>query len=196
MAENVPPNSSSGPKSANDSAARGLPYYEKLRKELRESLAKKKLLDKNLANIEESIYNLESKYLEETGGAGNIIKGFDNYIKGATVSTAGANASSGTISGSALGGAGRKKTVVMDQDRVFSRSSALYMRSESPTTSSPTTTPSHAQTPTGSFGAGANGTNNKGSTAGANKKNKKSIVESEDDAAKPTKRQKTSVSRD
>ena len=47
MAENIPPGTASKPVSA--SADRpGLPYYEKLRRDLRDTLQKKRLLDRNL----------------------------------------------------------------------------------------------------------------------------------------------------
>lgn len=79
------------------------------------------------------------------------MKGFDNYIKASAVSAA-ANSAGGTVSGSAIGGglgAGRRKPVINDTDRVFTRSSVSYMRdSDSP--SSATSTP-HAGTPTASF---------------------------------------------
>ena len=45
MSENVAPNPS-----ANGDTTRGLPYYEKLRKDLRETLQKKRLLDKNIVS--------------------------------------------------------------------------------------------------------------------------------------------------
>ncbi|KAI1959305.1 chromatin modification- protein eaf6 [Ophidiomyces ophidiicola] len=109
--------------------ARGVPYYEKLRRELRETLQRKRILDRNLAALEESIYRFEHSYLEETG-AGNIIKGFDNYIKGSTgssLSTAGSLGAS--FGGGASGGTStRRKGQVSDMDRVFSRSSASFMR--------------------------------------------------------------------
>ena len=82
------------------------------------------------ASLEESIFHYEQSYLEETG-AGNIIKGFDNYIKGSTAAGAGANGAGGVSiggAGGAAGGAGRRKAQVTDQDRVFSRSSASFMR--------------------------------------------------------------------
>ena len=102
------------------------------------------------AQIEESIYRHETIYLEDTSTAGNIIKGFDNYIKASAITAA--SATGGTISGSAAGGtgAGRRKAVVNDSDRVFSKSSVNYNReSESP--ASATSTPNHMGTPSGSF---------------------------------------------
>jgi hypothetical protein len=66
--------------------------------------------------LETNILRIETQYLEETS-AGNIIKGFDNYIKGAAAT-------------STAGGAGttaRRKAQVSDADRIFSRSSS-YLR--------------------------------------------------------------------
>jgi chromatin modification-related protein EAF6 len=181
MAENVPPGSAAKP-AANNADRPGLPYYEKLRRDLRDTLQKKRLLDRNMAAIEDQIYRQETAYLEETSAAGNIVKGFDNYIKASAVSSS-ANSAGGTISGSAAGGgmgAGRRKTAINDADRVFSKSSVNYMRdSDSP--SSATSTPNHAATPTGSFTA----------DKATDKKKKKVVTTNEDDSdARANKRQK------
>jgi chromatin modification-related protein EAF6 len=104
-------------------------------------------------HVEAQLHAQETTYLEETSIAGNIIKGFDNYIKSSTVGTA-SGGGGGTISGAAAGGAmgARRKAAVNESDRVFSRSSVSYMRdSETPT--SATSTPNHVGTPTGSFSA-------------------------------------------
>ena len=137
MAENIPPNGSSM------DATRGIPYYEKLKKDLHNTIQRKRTIDKNMVffstnsrsrsnltffglqeTIEQQIYRCEAAYLEETG-AGNIIKGFDNYIKGS--STVG-NASSNTGGGTST----RRKGQITEADRVFSRSSASFMRVECP----------------------------------------------------------------
>ncbi|KAG9773454.1 hypothetical protein ABEF95_013974 [Exophiala dermatitidis] len=182
MAENVPPGT--GSKASAIADRPGLPYYEKLRRDLRDTLQKKRLLDRNMAALEDQIYRQETAYLEETSIAGNIVKGFDNYIKASAVS-ASANSAGGTVSGSAVGGglgAGRRKAVVNDSDRIFSRSSVSYLRdSDSP--SSATSTPNHAGTPTGSFTT----------ERGGDKKKKKSTAANDDDAeTRPNKRQKIS----
>ncbi|KAG8526945.1 uncharacterized protein KY384_008374 [Bacidia gigantensis] len=110
--------------SVNNDSTRGLPYYEKLRKDLRETLQKKRLLDKNMAAIEDQIYRYESSYLEETS-AGNIIKGFDNYIKGTSTAPTASSANN-------VGTSSRRKGGTMDADRIFSRSSVSFMREVSP----------------------------------------------------------------
>ena len=55
---------------------------EKAEQELASLLARKKELDKQLISVEHSIYALESAYLSETSGFGNIITGFDSYLTG------------------------------------------------------------------------------------------------------------------
>ena len=58
------------------------------------------------AQLEDTISQKESAYLESTP-QGNIINGYDGYIKGA-------------------GGANKKKPPPLEQSRVFSRSSISY----------------------------------------------------------------------
>ncbi|KAL8694046.1 MAG: hypothetical protein Q9218_001224 [Villophora microphyllina] len=149
MTENVPPLSNTA---AADASTRGIPYYEKLKRDLRETLQKKRLLDKNMATLEDQIYRIESTYLEETSGAGNIIKGFDNYIKGSALIGSGGTAGGGgggSVGGAGGGGGGTstRRKGVGEMDRVFSRSSCSFMREVSPT-SSIHSTPTNGPTPT------------------------------------------------
>ncbi|KAF8630928.1 hypothetical protein AX17_005285 [Amanita inopinata Kibby_2008] len=85
--------------------------FETLRKELLQALPKKRAIDKQLAQIEAQIYNLEASYLTDTvtHSGGNIIQGFDGYLKNQSV--------------------GRRKFEVNDQDRVFSNSSLTCQKS-------------------------------------------------------------------
>ena len=56
--------------------------YEVARKELRELLDRKRQADRDLATLESQIYKLETAYLEDTQQGGNIVRGFDGYLKG------------------------------------------------------------------------------------------------------------------
>jgi hypothetical protein len=60
--------------------------------------------------MDDAIFKKETEYLEDTP-YGNILIGFDSYIKG---------------SSSAAPGGGRRKAGVDDTNRVFSRSSVRY----------------------------------------------------------------------
>lgn len=94
----------------------GRPYYEQLRTNLRGSLTKKRQIDEQLANLEEQIYKLETSYLEDTSGAGNIIRGFDNWVKGVVI-------------GNDRRADDRKgRTRVRDEDRIFSNSSITWLK--------------------------------------------------------------------
>ncbi|KAL1603768.1 hypothetical protein SLS60_005358 [Paraconiothyrium brasiliense] len=178
MAENAPPASASN---AQPDASRGMPYYERLRRDLRESLQKKRAIDHNLEQLEATILRVETQYLEETS-AGNIIKGFDNYIKGAA-----------TVSTGSAGTAPRRKAQISDADRIFSRSSSAFVR-ESSTPGSNQTTPSHGQTPTSSFPTreSSQPTSNGASRNGGSKKKKAP----DDDDPKSAKRHKITYSQD
>ncbi|QUC18299.1 uncharacterized protein UV8b_02540 [Ustilaginoidea virens] len=105
-----------------------LAEYKKSQARVRELVEKRRLLEKRLNQVEESILTKEASYLESTP-SGNIITGFDNYMKG--------------ISGAA---AQRRKSGPADQNRVFSKSSMSYRPNNGDST--PGSTPaSHAPTP-------------------------------------------------
>lgn len=115
MAENVPPTPSAPGTSNNTADQPGRPYYESLRTTLRATLEKKRKLDEQLAAVEEQIFKAEGTYLEETAGSGNIVRGFDGWVKGVQVGGRGDR-----------GDARRGR--VREEDRIFSRSSVSWMR--------------------------------------------------------------------
>lgn len=78
--------------------------YYKLRKTLGELVNKKNSIDRYLEEIEDKIYTEEGVYLQETN-AGNIAKGFDQYTKTTQH---------------------RRKSVLTEQDRIFSQSSTSF----------------------------------------------------------------------
>ncbi|PSR70522.1 hypothetical protein PHLCEN_2v13561 [Hermanssonia centrifuga] len=84
--------------------------YDAAKKELMQALAKKRSADKQLQTIEVQVYNIEGTYLTETAAhsGGNIIQGFENYLKNATGS--------------------RRKYEVTEADRIFSTSSKTYQK--------------------------------------------------------------------
>lgn len=178
MTENAPPGSANNGSTDN---SRGTPYYERLRRDLRESLNKKRLIDNNLLQLEDNILRVETQYLEETS-AGNIIKGFDNYIKGAATTTTTGGAGTAT----------RRKAPINDADRIFSRSSTSFLRESSTPGSA---TPSHAPAPTSSFPTRESSQPTNGAKPGDNKKKKKA-AEDDDEHNNKTKRQKISYGRE
>ncbi|KAK4042404.1 histone acetyltransferase subunit NuA4-domain-containing protein [Parachaetomium inaequale] len=135
------------------SSAAGIPFYEKQRQYLKDLIAKKRALEKKLAATEDHIAAKESDYLEATP-SGNIVIGFDNYVKGGA---------------SAAAAAQRRRTgLAADQNRVFSRSSVSYNPAAATDAQTPASTPgptplsssfggngpSGAPTPTGSAAGG------------------------------------------
>ncbi|KAJ3987906.1 histone acetyltransferase subunit NuA4-domain-containing protein [Lentinula detonsa] len=85
--------------------------YEAIKKELLAQIPKKRAIDKKLAQVEAQIFTLEGTYLSETGthSGGNLIQGFENYLKNQTT--------------------GRRRTEAAEHDRIFSSSSLTYTRS-------------------------------------------------------------------
>ncbi|KAL7420735.1 hypothetical protein Q5752_004686 [Cryptotrichosporon argae] len=83
--------------------------------ELEAAQKRKRAIDTKLAGLEASIYAYEGSYLEETAASGgNIIKGFDNYLKPPGTTTS------------------KKKAELTEDDRLFSMSSATYQQSLPP----------------------------------------------------------------
>lgn len=85
--------------------------YEKTKDELVRMLAKKRAADRQLAQMELTIYNLETTYLTDTASTGNIIHGFDGYLK------------------PTQGAAARRKHDIGEGDRWFSASSGTWSKS-------------------------------------------------------------------
>ncbi|KAK5172367.1 uncharacterized protein LTR77_004006 [Saxophila tyrrhenica] len=174
MAENVPPGSANQSNNAADQPGR--PYYESLRATLRQTIEKKRKLDEQIAAVEEQIFKAEGSYLEDTAGSGNIVRGFDGWVKGVQVGGRGAADD-------------RRRGRVRDDDRVFSRSSVSWMKAQDGSDSNPT---SHAPTPTASLAGGM-------STRDTNKtgnKKKRAADKDDDEDGKTMKRGKISYGRD
>lgn len=69
-------------------------------------IEKKRLaLEDELDKVEQQIYDLETKYLDQSSAFGNAIRGYEGFLGGV--------------------GQGNRKVVVRDQDRLFSMSSPL-----------------------------------------------------------------------
>jgi chromatin modification-related protein EAF6 len=204
MTENQAP---AVPGTASTSAADqpGRPYYEQLRTTLRGTLDKKRKLDEQLATLEDQIFKLEGAYLEETSNSGNIVRGFDGWVKGVSVGGRGAD--------------DRRRGRVRDEDRVFSHSSVgwmkvsavrfanleprrwqkckrtlmIYLQAQEGTDSA---TPSHAATPTGSVHASLSRAESISGAAGKTGNKKKRATDKDDDDEKAPKRGKITYSRE
>ncbi|TRM64083.1 histone acetyltransferase subunit NuA4-domain-containing protein [Schizophyllum amplum] len=90
--------------------------YEALKKQIAQSIANKRNMDAQLARIETKIHALEGSYLGDSHMGGNIVQGFDGYLK--------------ATPGGAGGGTGRaRRHDVTDADRIFSASSMTWQKS-------------------------------------------------------------------
>ncbi|KAL1585818.1 hypothetical protein WHR41_05066 [Cladosporium halotolerans] len=178
MTENKPPSENQTASTSNADQP-GRPYYESLRTTLRGTLDKKRKLDEQLAALEEQIFKLEGAYLEETSNSGNIVRGFDGWVKGVSVG--------------GRAGDDRRRGRVRDEDRVFSRSSVGWMRAQEGPDSN---TPSHAATPTGSVPASLSRAESTSGNTGKTGNKKKRATDKDDDDEKAPKRGKITYARD
>ncbi|KAI6797959.1 hypothetical protein KC361_g3581 [Hortaea werneckii] len=178
MTENVPP-SAGGTNTTANSDQPGRPYYESLRATLRQTLDKKRKLDEQLAAIEDQIFKTEGAYLEETANSGNIIKGFDGWVKGVQVGQKAVD--------------DRRRGRFKEDERLFSRSSVSWVKAQEGPDSS---APSAAPTPTGSAAPSvARGNEGGGNTKSGNKK-KRPTEKDDDEDGKANKRGKITYARD
>ena len=89
--------------------------YEALRAQLKEGMEHKRQTDHDLTDLESQIYLYEGSYLNNTAmSGGNVIRGFDSYLKAGSTPASVSRTSSQAPSG---------------DDRMFSTSSATYQRS-------------------------------------------------------------------
>ncbi|KIS67283.1 uncharacterized protein UMAG_04384 [Mycosarcoma maydis] len=93
--------------------------YQTTKLGLRTGLANKRLIDRSLVDLESQIYLFEGSYLQCTASSGgNIVKGFDGYLKNSSTSTATARTAHPTLLAD-----------IPLEDRIFSLSSATYQKS-------------------------------------------------------------------
>ncbi|KAM9900480.1 hypothetical protein OXX79_005122 [Metschnikowia pulcherrima] len=83
--------------------------YTKLKNDLTRSILRKKEIDSKLAELEDTIYEKETDYFNEST-YGNIVKGFDNFAKNSS------------------GGSNKRRLVITDEDHIFSMSSATFVK--------------------------------------------------------------------
>lgn len=83
--------------------------YTQLKNKLAQQIVKKNEIDAQLQAIENTIYEKENEYFNEST-YGNIVKGFDSFAK------------------SSSGGTNKRKMVYTDDDHIFSLSSATFVR--------------------------------------------------------------------
>lgn len=102
--------------SAHGSLDEATERYDTVKAKLKEGLERKRKTDQALTDLESQIYLYEGSYLSSTAqSGGNVIRGFDAYLKtGAASVTSTRAAAAPTVS---------------NDDRLFSTSSATYQRS-------------------------------------------------------------------
>ncbi|KAH7363831.1 histone acetyltransferase subunit NuA4 [Rhexocercosporidium sp. MPI-PUGE-AT-0058] len=173
MSENNPP--PSAPSTNKTADVPGQPFYDKTRAHLRTLLNRRRELEAKLQSQEADILRKETEYLEDTPH-GNIIIGFDAYTKGVSV-----------VPGQ------RRRLVVVEGNRVFSRSSVSFGNGGDSPMETAQSTPVAAMAPTPlstTFLKGEGGSNHATPTsatsanktgAGGAKKNKKGAAAEDSD---------------
>ena len=146
----APPNSTSTPspsKVGKPSAAGSSAKYKQLVKQLKQNIAKQEKLEDEIDTIEHTIYNKESVYLASTA---SIIKGFDSYMSSSSAhghghrrehgrdrdhnysslnnGTADSSTASDAASAAAITAAAAANISVLDNNRIFSLSSATFVK--------------------------------------------------------------------
>ncbi|KAI1383232.1 NuA4-domain-containing protein [Hypoxylon trugodes] len=170
MTENVQPG---GPGATDAERRLALTEYNRQRQTLKELLAKRKQQERQLAQLEHNIADLEQKYLGNTR-FGNIVKGFDNYIKGTSSA------------------AQRKQGELKEEDYIWSRSSISHnsLHPDNPETPSATSTPA-APTPVSTSFA-----NNKDKDGGSNQPTPTSATEKVTGKAGKASKKRTQLKKD
>ncbi|KAG0142018.1 hypothetical protein CROQUDRAFT_50889 [Cronartium quercuum f. sp. fusiforme G11] len=113
---------------------------EAAKKDLSQTLLKKRKLDKELASLEAMLFAHETAYLTHptANSFGNIVKGYEAYVKAPPSVTIGPNGSSLTdhhstrrkraTTAASYGIPSQHSEIVGDAERVFSKSSGSYLR--------------------------------------------------------------------
>lgn len=99
--------------------------YETTKKALKANISKKRQIDRTLTDLESQIFLFEGSYLTNTAASGgNIVKGFDSYLKTNSVVGGVGSGRATSINTNLLG-----SQDVPPDDRMFSLSSSTYKRS-------------------------------------------------------------------
>ncbi|OTA64568.1 NuA4-domain-containing protein [Hypoxylon sp. EC38] len=170
MSENAQPSNGGA---ANGDRQAALTEYNKQRQNLKELLAKRKQQDRQLAQLEQTIVDLEAKYLSNTR-FGNIVKGFDNYIKGTSSA------------------AQRKQGELKEEDYIWSRSSISY-NSLHPDNTEPQ---SAISTPAAPTPVSTSFANNKDKDSGSNQPTPTSATDKGSNKASKTGKKRTQAKKD
>ncbi|EGW30908.1 uncharacterized protein SPAPADRAFT_52101 [Spathaspora passalidarum NRRL Y-27907] len=106
----------------------GVENYNKLKNKLIQQIVKRQELTTKLTSLEDSIYQKELDYFEESN-FGNIVKGFENFSKSGGGGSSGGSGGGGGGGGASSGFGGNKRRIVYtEDDHIFSLSSVNYIK--------------------------------------------------------------------